>query len=302
MAGAEKFFKQDKTINTTVLVDISNIVYSSFYSSVGIRHTDDDQKVALWRFFIFNSLLKIKKKFNPDEMILALDGGSWRKEKFPLYKAKRTISREKSPIDFKKFFEDMNSFMDDLKSFPFGQIKVRSSEGDDIIAVMTEYLSPKRKEVIIVSVDKDLQQLQRFMNVRQWNPIKDAFVDCSNPYQFLNDHIIHGDVGDGIPNMLSDDDSILAEGKRQKRITQKIISEINEKGIDQFVIEQGLIDKYNRNKLLIELSNETIPGDLQEKILYEYHNMNIQADFMKVLGVLNKYNIKSLIDKVDQFL
>lgn len=301
-AGSEKFFKNNKTLNKTVLIDFSNIAYSSFYASVGIRHTDDDQKVALWRFFIFNSLLKIKNKFKPDEIVLAFDGGSWRKKAFTLYKAKRTIAREKSPVDYKKFFSDMDSFIEDLKDFPFGQIKVQYSEGDDIIAVLTEYLSTKRQEIIIVSVDKDLQQLQRYMNVKQWNPIKDAFVDCSNPYQFLNDHIIHGDTGDGIPNLLSDDDSILAEGKRQKRITSKIISEINEKGIDQFVIENGLIDKYNRNKLLIELSSETIPSEIQEKILYEYHNMDVKSDFMRVLGVLNKYNIKSLIDKVDQFL
>jgi len=50
------------------------------------------------------------------------------------------------------------------------------------------------------------------------------FLKCSDPSGYLLEHIIKGDRGDGIPNILSPSD-VFVTGGRQKPITKKKIVE-----------------------------------------------------------------------------
>jgi 5'-3' exonuclease len=76
-------------------------------------------------------------------------------------------------------------------------------EADDVIAVLAKNYHESER-VLIVSNDKDFQQLQRYPNVEQYSLMKKQFLVCDNPEKFLMEHIIKGDSSDGIPNVLSD--------------------------------------------------------------------------------------------------
>ena len=78
------------------------------------------------------------------------------------------------------------------------------------------------EKIMIVSSDRDFLQLQRFKNVRQFSPLLKKELSVDNPRVYLQTHIIKGDKGDGVPNILSDD-NVFVEGFRQKPITQKKI-------------------------------------------------------------------------------
>src|SRR5438105_898264 len=96
--------------------------------------------------------------------------------------------------------------------------------------------------------------------------IRHITLNCirSNFHKFKKEHIIKGDVSDGIPNILSSD-SIFAIGGRQGRMTQP--------RFDMFMnMEPEEYDElpkrnYFRNEELIDLT--CIPFKLTQKILKE---------------------------------
>lgn len=307
MGGSEKFYTGTKIIKKTTLIDFSNILYSTFYGSVGAKNVLDEEKVAMWRYFIFNTLLKIKRVTKADEIVLCMDDSSkkyWRREVFPYYKAKRSIDRAKSTIDYDKFFESVDIFVDDLKNIPFKQVKVPGAEGDDCIAILCEYLTSNREQITVVSVDKDLQQLQRYSNVVCYNPVTDQFVKCEDTHTFLMMHIIKGDSGDGVPNILSEDNIFMQDGKRQKSITQKKLDEMLDIGLEEWLIRNQLVDNYERNRTMVELSSEIIPKSIKHDIIYSYNNYEKPSGnlYMNVAGLMDKYNIRGLKDRIGDFL
>jgi hypothetical protein len=139
---------------------------------------------------------------------------------FPYYKARRSSSREKSPIDWRTIFEAMASIKEDLKEyFPYKTIEVDGAEADDVIGVLAQR-DLDGKPNLIVSSDHDFQQLAMYANITQIAPVGKHKIVTEDPKTFLLEHIIKGDPGDGIPNILSSDDCI-ALGKRQIPMTAK---------------------------------------------------------------------------------
>jgi 5'-3' exonuclease len=308
--NAEQFFEKAqatatgteyKRVKHTMLIDFSNILYSSYFTSN--RNAKQDDRLALWRYFIFNMLMSIKAKFQPDEIVLALDNKSWRTAAFEYYKAKRKLLRKERVDDTEAFFDAARSFVEDLKCLPYKQVSFKGAEGDDVIAVLASHLTHVRDKITVVSVDKDLQQLQKFKNVQNYCPIKKIITKCDNPHEFLYDHIIQGDSGDGIPNLLAPDNIFLSEA-RQPRITKKKRQEMAELGMEEYCKKYDLVANYKRNRRLIELSEICIPKKVWEGVVYEYNNyeLDFTNSFTKILGVFDKYNIRYLRDKVPQFM
>ena len=152
------------------------------------------------------------------------DGGKyWRKDVFPHYKANRKKSREKSDLDWNAVHGIMDRLYREVSvTFPYKNIKIEKVEADDIIAILCAKYHTE-ENIVIVSSDKDFQQLQKYPNVRQYNPMKKEFMKCEDPENFIIEHILKGDSSDGIPNILSDDDTFVVEDKRQKPCGKKKI-------------------------------------------------------------------------------
>jgi len=176
------------------------------------------------RHMVLNSIRNYRSKFFKEygEIVICCDGrGYWRKNFFEFYKGKRKEGRDKSALDWDKIFEWINAIKKDLKEyFPYRVIEVAGAEADDIIAFLaTKYSSSE--SILIVSADKDFQQLQKYPNVEQYSPMAKKFLKCENPTAYLKEHIIRGDAGDGVPNIFSDEDTFMVEGKRQKPVSSK---------------------------------------------------------------------------------
>ena len=60
------------------------------------------------RHVVLNTIRMYNTKFREEygQMILACDGGSWRKDVFPEYKANRKKARDKSDMDWGFFFDN----------------------------------------------------------------------------------------------------------------------------------------------------------------------------------------------------
>ena len=108
-------------------------------------------------------------------------------------------------------------------------IQVEGAEGDDVIAVITRSISPAMnfRRDVIYSTDRDLAQLVG-VGVDWWNWRKNELVthEDFDADTFLREKIIRGDIGDGIPNVLSEIDVLVTEGKRQNAMSSGRYTEL----------------------------------------------------------------------------
>lgn len=288
----------------TVLIDFGGMSHASFFIANGQRDMTQEEKYVFWRFLILNQIRKIKNKFKPDELILACDKFSWRKQYFKFYKASRKVNRDKSKLNWEMFYENVNDFLNEMREYflAYKVIEVNKAEADDIIAIITHGIRSIRKEIIIISSDHDFKQLLSD-NVKMYDPRKEKFITCENPKEFLLNHILKGDPGDGIPNIRSDGDTFIDSSKRQLALGPMTITKVLISGLQEFIEENNLQDNYDRNRKLIELSKEMIPKEIQKDIYNEYKSCyKGKNEFAKIQKYLAKNRFRSLLDKIDSFI
>ena len=123
------------------------------------------------------------------------------------------------PLDWDCIFGILNSVKEELiKFFPYKVLEVYGAEADDIIAVCVKKNVDGKS--LIISSDKDFQQLQKYPNVTQYSPVLKKFYETDSPQEYIYEHILRGDAGDGIPNYLSPDDTFI-NGIKSKPIMKK---------------------------------------------------------------------------------
>ena len=205
-----------------VLVDMNQVTLSSLMMQIG-QTKDLEVSPDLVRHMVLNSIRMYRTKFVADygELILCYDSKHyWRKDFFPQYKSNRKKMRESSDFDWDTIFNTLNVLKEELRTnFPYKILEVYGAEADDIIATICE---SQKEKIMIVSGDKDFIQLQKYKNVKQWNPVQKKMLNGKNPDLYLKEHIIKGDRSDGIPNVLSDDNTFV-DKIRQKPLTKKKI-------------------------------------------------------------------------------
>lgn len=281
-----------------ILLDWSNVIIGNIMVS---QRYDKSLDEGLIRHLVLNNLRSYRKRFKKKygELVICTDfHSSWRKEIFPFYKASRKKAREKSTTDWSNLFDIVNKITDELEEiFPYKIIRVSHAEADDVIATLT-YNKYANDKVLIISSDKDFVQLHQ-KNVDQFSPRLNKMLVEKNPNTYIKEHIIKGDVGDGIPNILSDDDCFVDEEKRQKPLSKKKITDWINKSINDFNVSETIINNYERNKKLIDLSYT--PDDLKKEILSSYNEQET-ASGRGILNYFMKNDLKNLMDVLNDFV
>ena len=281
-----------------ILVDYSGIAMGALFARGG------GEEEGLIRHFILNSLRMYNSKYRDEygKMVICADGGSWRKDYFPEYKANRKKGRDESGRDWESIFHMFTKIRNEIESnLPYDVIHEYGVEADDIIATLVHETQEfgKHEPVMIVSSDKDFIQLQVYNNVKQYSPITRKMVSHDKPIDYLNEHVMRGDSGDGVPNVLSDDDSLCNEDKRQSPLSKKKI-DLWLQNIDNLeeVMPTQVYRNYQRNNKVINLG--LIPEDIRDKILDNYKNQK-ETPNMKVLNYLVVNRLNNLIESVSDF-
>lgn len=267
------------------------------------NHTNAQVDENMCRHMVLNSIRMYKTKFGPEygKMVIACDATNyWRRQLFPYYKANRKKSQAASELDWKAIFECLNKIRDELTEyFPYSIIRIDTAEADDIIGTLCKEYGNTNEKILIISGDKDFQQLQRFMNVKQYNPVMKKFITCNDPDRFLKEHIIKGDSGDGIPNFLSDDNSLVT-GVRQKPITQKKLDSWVNKNPEEFCDSLTQLRNYKRNQQLIDLN--MIPDEVYDRVIESYVS---QLEKKANPGLMNYFitnRLKNLMENMNEFV
>ena len=284
-----------------IIVDLNQVCISNLMVQIG-NHQNMKLEENLLRHMILNSIRSINSKFSKEygKMVIACDSRrNWRKEVFPFYKANRKKAREDSELDWNEIFLSLNKIREELKEFfPYPVVQVDGAEADDVISTLCHVNGTDvgGEKILIVSGDKDFVQLQKFVNVEQYDPVKKKFIRNNNPGDFLMEHIMRGDRGDGIPNFLSSDDCLVT-GERQKPITTKKITEWIKKKPEEFCNE-SMLRGFRRNQQLVDLSNT--PQDLRNSILNKYAEES-NKDRSKLFNYFIEFRLKNLMEYIDEF-
>ena len=276
-----------------ILLDYNQIALSNII----VQKLDDE---ALIRHMILNSIRMYNKRYRDEygQMVICADGmNTWRREYFPEYKASRKKSRDNSEMDWNIIFNTLNNVREEIKeNLPYKVMHMEGCEADDHIGVLTLFTQEfgNDEPVMIISSDKDFIQLHKFKNVKQFSPIQKKAVSDPNPRKYLWEHILRGDKGDGIPNVLSADDTFVTES-RQTPLQQRLIDTWLE---DESIMPLEVQRNYQRNKTLIDLTQ--IPEVVVQTIINNFNEQKT-APKMKVLNYLIKKRCNMLIESVEEF-
>jgi len=273
-----------------ILVDANQIAISHLMVRQKI---EDGINIDSVRRSIIKVLARIQKQFGPEygKMVLCYDDKNyWRSQVFPYYKKNRKQEREASKYDWDLVFSVLNRIRDEIRRhLPFYVIQVHGAEADDVIATLARSLATDK--ILVLSADKDFIQLQRDKRVKQYDPIRNRWIENEDPIHYLQEHIVRGDRSDGIPNILTCDDAIV-NGKAQKKMSKEKISALASMKPEDFTNFIRLRN-WKRNSELIDFSN--IPSNIKNNILMKFtkYRLNKSIDLQYFID----NNIQDLIEE-----
>ena len=275
---------------------------------VALNRSGEDVDDALIRHLVLNNLRYYRSKFTEEygELVICCDSKHyWRRDYFPHYKANRKKDRASSGYDWNFIFESLNSVRDEIKThFPYKVLEIYGAEADDIIATLVKSNDGDAPN-LIVSSDKDFIQLHGY-NVKQYSPVSKKLLNGSDPVGYLREHIFKGDRSDGVPNVLSADDTFVAE-KRQKPMRKTTLATLTEAMNTSDAIDLHNLAKcprdtwirnYQRNETLIDLNK--IPTDIQNLILAQFENTEV-GDRSKLFNYFVEKKLNNLIQSIGDF-
>ncbi len=297
-----------------------------------VRHTvprqcDLLEKLGMSLHMMFAAANKVVKRSNVDHVIFALEGrNNWRKTFYSEYKKQRADQRQKQTEEEQEeeamYFGIFNEFIEYLEEKTnCSVIGVNKSEADDVIARWIA-LHPDDEHVILSS-DTDFYQLLSD-KVTQYNGItketitlEGKFDDNGNPVidkktflpkvvedpkWLLFEKCIRGDKSD---NVFSAYPGVRKKGTKTKIGMLEAFADRNKKGYawnnfmlqrwaDHHGTEHRVLDDYERNKTLIDLSKQpqNIIDDVDRTIINTIivdsvktmPAKNISFSFMKFCG------------------
>ena len=193
--------------------------------------------------------------------------------------------------DWNEIFGVTNKIRDEIKeNMPYKSVEVYGAEADDIIAIV----SNSYDKVMIVSSDKDFIQLHK-ENVKQWSPVTKQEVNGHDPDTYIKEHVLKGDSGDGVPNVLSPDHTF-TDGLRQKPLGKKRIEKMINENMSNW--DDEVKRNYQRNYKLINLKN--IPKDIESNIVDEISKSSC-GDRSKLLNYFTVNKLKTLTENIGDF-
>ncbi len=187
--------------NIIYIVDVSSFIFRAYYSTGYLSTKDGTPTGAV--FGVANMMVSLVKDFDPAYVVIAMDSKipTFRKEFYPEYKANRPPPPDDLKVQF-PFVEEL------VTAFGFNVMGADGFEADDVIATIVKNAVNDGKKCVILSSDKDLQQLISSdvlmvdtMKKKVWD--RDAVMEkWQVPPRLVGDLLaLTGDSSDNIPGV-----------------------------------------------------------------------------------------------------
>lgn len=288
-----------------IIIDYSQVCVAGILAfSSDLKKGTEIEKKNLIRHVVLSSIKSYKKKYGKQygNIVIACDSRNyWRKDFFPNYKGLRKKAREESDLDWTFIFETLNELKYDLAEyFQYKVISVDKCEADDVIAVLAMNTQEfgQYEDVMIISSDKDFKQLHQYDNVAQFSPMLKKLIKINKKelHAWMIEHIVKGDSGDGIPNILSND-NVFMNGERQKPVSAKRLQEFIDNG---FLACKNDDERrnYHRNSTLVDF--KFIPEEIKNAVL-EAYEVPVKGSKQAIMNYLIKNRCRLLLEEIEEF-
>jgi len=260
-------------------VDGYALIYRAFYAMIArpLTTSRGENTSAAWG--VINFLRLLHQNHKPQYLGWVHDSGtSFRHETFPAYKA----TREKLSEDLQQDFDrGMDRICDLLEAYHIPVLTVPGYEADDVLGTLAKHAVQQSMNVVIVSGDKDFQQLVR-PGVWLLNPgrggaanVEEHWVSTDNaterlgvPPSLVTDYLaLVGDSSDNIPGVKGIGDKGAVELVTAYGTIENILAHANEitkKRPREALLAQG--DSARLSKQLVTI-REDVPIDLDIEAL-----------------------------------
>lgn len=318
---------------TFIHVDTANTFFRARHAVKG----DLEMKIGMSLHVTFNSVKKAWKDFNGTHVIFHLEGRSWRKDHYAPYKRNRTVARaahnEKEAEEERVFWETFDQFKDFVHTKTNCTVLQHPQlEADDLIAGFVQ--SHPNDNHVIISTDGDFAQLIA-PNVVQYNGVSEVttrhtgYFDAKgkrvidkkteelklapNPEWLLFEKCMRGDTSD---NIFSAFPGVRTKGTKNKVGLQEAFEDRNSKGwawnnlmlqkwVDHEGVEHRVLDDYQRNRLLCDLSAQPpeIRKLIDEAIAAEIaKEKNVSQVGIRMIKFCASYELTRIADNITQYV
>src|SRR2546423_169256 len=222
------------------LVDGYALIYRAFFALISRPLTTSKGENTSASWGIANFLQRLITKHQPDYLGWVHDSGlSCRHERYPAYKATREKLTEELQSDFDRGMDRICQMLD---SYRIPILTLPGYEADDVIGTLVARSVEQEVNVVVVSGDKDFQQLVRpgvwLLNPGRGGPanVEEHWVSVDNaeerlgvPPEFVTDYLaLVGDSSDNIPGVRGIGDKTASELVRQYGHLESILAHAEE--------------------------------------------------------------------------
>lgn len=279
-----------------LIVDANNLFFSTAIDH--FSNTREPITTDAVRAVLTSRLARINRDMKkvPGEKILAFDDRRyWRRDVFEHYKASRAKQRDDQKFDWDSFFPAFNIYKDELREFfPYKSLQVERAEADDIIAILSLRATAGGDPVTIWSSDTDDLQLQLIEpKIKQYSYVRKKYITPKSEKYSLFEHIVRGDAGDGVPNILTRSDHFVnnPDGKRQKPIYEaKLLDWAQHANEPEKFCDESMLKRFRENRVLVDYTN--IPPAIAANIVEAYETTKVPK------GKLFNYMVKNRMTNV----
>jgi len=195
------------------LIDGYALIYRAFYALISrpLTTSKGENTSAVWGISSF--VQRLLDKHKPDYLVWVHDSGlSFRHEAYPAYKATREKLTEELQADFDRGMERICEL---LEGHRIPIVTLPGYEADDVIGTLVVRGLEQKMNVVVVSGDKDFQQLVRpgvwLLNPGRGGPagVEEHWVSVENaserlgvpPWHVVDYLALVGDSSDNIPGV-----------------------------------------------------------------------------------------------------
>lgn len=222
------------------LVDGYALIYRAFFALISRPLTTSKGENTSASWGIANFLQRLLTKHQPEYLGWVHDSGlSFRHERYPAYKATREKLTEELQSDFDR---GMDRICEMLDAYRIPIITLPGYEADDVIGTLVAKSVQAGVNVVVVSGDKDFQQLVRpgvwLLNPGRGGPanVEEHWVGVENAEErlgiapeFVTDYLaLVGDSSDNVPGVRGIGDKTATELVRQYGNLESILAHAGE--------------------------------------------------------------------------
>ena len=164
----------------TLIIDGHNFFFRSLWScfrqSSKTKILSTQKDIDAYEKKMMVDFCSVVKSVSPivNDIVFIKDSHSWRKDLLLEHEYKGNRKKTQDNIDMLGFGEAVNNFTDTLVNFGIKVGQAERSEGDDLIYAWSNFLFESGKSSLILSTDKDLNQLIKCVNgihIIQYSPV-----------------------------------------------------------------------------------------------------------------------------------